>query len=273
MSFFLRLFAFAGTAAAGVTLGYYGLALRPSPQINVTAADRIALPPSHPMPPRPMAPIIVPEPPAPRQPWTLRQEAATVTDLTNVYLSVPSEEALTCGPRRRASLILRCLEDQTSVYIAHDCATPPTDPDGWPVDLRLGDGPATRMLMQVDSQGEALGHWEHQAARILIERLLTADTLHLGFADADGIANRMHFPLSGLGSRLDTLKTACHWAAVPSWEIGPRPLPVEGAVNTHDHDQQSPFRPPNAPPPESAGHFLSGSPQAADRARNNPPTR
>ncbi|MGC1260390.1 MAG: hypothetical protein WA873_06965, partial [Jannaschia helgolandensis] len=50
--------------------------------------------------------------------WTLRSEVSDFDNLTNVFLSVSSDRPLPCGPRRRATLMLRCLQDRTAVYIA-----------------------------------------------------------------------------------------------------------------------------------------------------------
>ncbi|WP_055085043.1 type VI secretion system-associated protein TagO [Jannaschia donghaensis] len=215
MRFPFRLVAFLGAASSGATIGY-SLADRPPAPIVLTQADDVVLPD---------VPVIPVETPVPRaDPWTLRQEAAVFDDLTNVYLSVPSDAPLACGPRRRASLLLRCLEDRTAVYIAHDCATPAGDLDGWSVDLRLDDHPVEQMWMQVDSRGEAFGLWDYQQARVFIERLLMSDTLHLRFAEAGGLISEMAFPVSDLTGHVDVLTQACNWSDVPPWEIGPQPL-------------------------------------------------
>lgn len=220
----VRIFAFAATAVSGIAAGY-GLVDRPPPQISITEAKPAALRPSEPVIPALIAEQ-VPDPVADIEEttrWTLLQENGAFDDLTNVYLSVPSDAPLSCGARRRASLMLRCLEDRTSIYVAHDCATPPIHSGDWDVDLRLDQNPVETRQMQVDSRGEALGHWEYQDARILIERLTTADRLHMRFTDDEGVATALQFPVAGLSDHLETLRTACHWSDVPPWEVGPHP--------------------------------------------------
>ncbi|WP_179379152.1 type VI secretion system-associated protein TagO [Jannaschia marina] len=157
-------------------------------------------------------------PARPRSAWTLRSEPSGFADVLNVYLSVPSDAPLACGARRRASLMLRCLEDRTAIYIAHDCATPAIDPDGWQVDLRLDDGAAETRWMQVDSRGEAFGHWDYRDARTLMETLLEGETLHVRFDDIEGRRSAMRFPLDGLDAALPDLTRACHWSDVPPWQ-------------------------------------------------------
>lgn len=259
----LRFFAFTATAVSGVAAGY-GLVDRPPAQIVVTEAEQAALRPTAQTGISPIAPPTIEEPltaaPDPDQadPWTSLQEAGAFDDLTNVYLSVPSDAPLSCGARRRASLMLRCLEDRTSIYVAHDCATPPIHSGGWDVDLRLDQNPVEQTRMQVDSRGEALGHWEYQEARILIERLTTADRLHMRFTDDSGVTTALQFPLTGLGDHLDDLRDACHWSDVPPWEIGPSPQsPTPETADIVNASLPEPA-PQTPPPPAYEGYRLLG---------------
>ena len=170
--------------------------------------------------------------------WTLRSEVSDFDNLTNVFLSVSSDRPLPCGPRRRATLMLRCLQDRTAVYIAHDCATPPGDPDGWQVEQRLDTAAATTAYMEVDSHGEAFGYWQYRPARTLIENLIRADNLHLRFTDADGLTSEMRFPLTGLTEALPTLSAACNWSDVAPWEA-PDPAAITVGSEHDPHTGES----------------------------------
>ncbi|MEM8824031.1 MAG: hypothetical protein AAGF30_10515, partial [Pseudomonadota bacterium] len=83
---------------------------------------------------------VLPPPPA----WHVRQDASGFNGSTDVFVSVTSDDPVACGTRRRAALILRCLDDRTSVLIGHGCNTPARGPDRWPIDLRLDDGSITQ---------------------------------------------------------------------------------------------------------------------------------
>ncbi|SFI89615.1 type VI secretion system-associated protein TagO [Jannaschia pohangensis] len=205
-------------ALSGIAVGYS----LPSDAPETDVPPRVVRDVAPPAPPMPVAltvgdaDVVEDEPAGPA--WVLRTEPAAFDDLTNVYLSVPSDQPLRCGPRRRASLMLRCLEDRTAIYIAHDCATPPMDPEGWDVDLRFDQNAVQNVDLPVDSHGEAFGHWTYREARTLMEELLSAQTLSVRFTDLTGTESQMSFPVASLAEPLETLKQACHWSAVPPWE-------------------------------------------------------
>lgn len=220
----LRIFAVLIAAASGIAIGYGVTDMTGSGIPEGTAETTVFrdnLPPPVLAIARPVVARaeIVPQHnvAAVRPRWTLRQDAAVFDDLTNIYVSVPSIAPLRCGPRRRATLMLRCLEDRTAVYIAHDCPTPPGDPAGWQVDLRLDDGPVQTVAMEIDSLGEAIGHWDYPAARTFIEALLPVEDLAVRFTDATGQRSEMTFPVAGLAPHLDRLSAACHWSPTPPW--------------------------------------------------------
>lgn len=166
---------------------------------------------------------------APNGDWTVLQEDSAFSATTNVFLSVPSTRPLTCGRRQRASLILRCLQDQTALYIVHDCATPRIADEGWAADLQLDDDALQRVRMTPTQMGDGFGHFAYRDARPLIERLEAAQILHLRFADIEGISTEMQFPLSGLTRDVGTLKTACGWSEVPPWAKNTAPEQSAGS--------------------------------------------
>jgi hypothetical protein len=261
----LRLLAYLTTALSGIAVGYSFV--DPAPPEMIAAQEQTTV--SQPPVALPVPPVVArsadQSPPEAR--WNLREDVSAFDDFTNVYLSVPSDAPLTCGARRRASLMLRCLADKTAIYIAHDCATPPIDPDGWNVDLRLDDAPAQSVQMQVDDRGEAFGHWDYRDARTFIERLEAADRLHVRFTDASGLESVLQFPVTGLTDRVDTLREACHWSDTPPWAIGPQPetpLP-ESIVNASG--------PSTAPvtTTDGTGYRLLGERVLEQNARSNPP--
>ena len=149
--------------------------------------------------------------------WTLVEELSAFTDTMNVFLSVPSDRPMACGPRRRATLMLRCLDDHTAIYVAHDCATPQIGRDGWDADLRLDDRPVEEITLTPTHLGDGFGHFDYRSARTMIERLEGARVLHLRFKDIEGYRTEMSFPIAGLSAPLAKLKSACAWSAVPPW--------------------------------------------------------
>ncbi|GIT89885.1 hypothetical protein JANAI62_06310 [Jannaschia pagri] len=150
--------------------------------------------------------------------WRQETEAQPFGPSQDVFLSVPSLGVSSCGLRRRATLILRCLRDRTAALVIHDCATPLIGNEGWAVDLRLDDGPVERARLRPTHMGDGFGHFTYQPARILIERLETAEHLHLQFADIEGVNATLSFPVAGLSDVVVPLKQACSWSEQPPWE-------------------------------------------------------
>lgn len=222
MTRFVRTFcAFLLAVASGIAVGY------DLPRFSHGSGD-VVMAPARPAPldisvRRPSAlledmeaPVAVSDTPW-RPSWTMRSEQSPFSGRTNVYLSTASDGPLRCGPRRRATLMLRCQEDATTAYVAHDCDTPTLDDEGWHMELVIDDGPLEPLQLQSDDRGEALGFWTYREARPFIERLMDARQLHLRFTDLRGRQNEMSFDLEGLGDEIGALRQACGWSAIPPW--------------------------------------------------------
>lgn len=149
--------------------------------------------------------------------WSLREENSAFGGPNDVFLSVPSEGPATCGRRVRASLILRCLDDQTAIYVIHECATPRIGSEGWAADIRLDDGAVERVRMTPTQIGDGFGFFAYRDARTLIDRLRRTSALHLRFQDIEGISTELRFPTAGLSGGLMPLTRACGWSDVPPW--------------------------------------------------------
>ncbi|WP_371154840.1 type VI secretion system-associated protein TagO [Jannaschia sp. 2305UL9-9] len=149
--------------------------------------------------------------------WTLREEDSAFGGPQNVFLSAPSDGPATCGRRVRASLILRCLDDQTAIYVIHECATPRIGSEGWAADIRLDDEAVERLRMTPTHQGDGFGHFTYRDARTLIDRMRNAAHLHLRFQDIEGISTELRFATGGLASDLAKLTRACGWSDVAPW--------------------------------------------------------
>lgn len=189
-----------------------------------TARAQVVEAPRRPVAPRPLVPPSPPDSMPTRVPstngpaWRIRQEASAVAGLTNVFLSVPSRDPVSCGTRRRATLILRCLDDRTTALIGHDCETPFRGGRSWPVAWQLDDLPVTDSHWLPDARGETFGRWTYREARTFIEALMAGETLRVRFDDAAGVTSEMSFPIAGLDRALPPLRAACGWSERAPWE-------------------------------------------------------
>ncbi|MEM7711303.1 MAG: type VI secretion system-associated protein TagO [Pseudomonadota bacterium] len=153
--------------------------------------------------------------------WTIRQDASAITGLTDVFVSLESDDAIACGGRP-AVLLLRCLNGQMTALIGHGCQIPADGNRTWPVDLRMDDTPTERQFWLPDASGETLGRWNDREARAFIDPLLSADMLHVRFQDGQDAASEMSFSLVGLDEVLPRLRTACAWRDGAPWSM-PQP--------------------------------------------------
>ncbi|MEO0860131.1 MAG: type VI secretion system-associated protein TagO [Pseudomonadota bacterium] len=149
--------------------------------------------------------------------WAVERETSPFSNTTDVFLSLSSTGITRCGAQAPATLYLRCMDDRTSIHIAHGCVTPRRSGESWTVDLSMDGGAVTQDRMQTTDNSDGFGHFTYREARELIERLARTERLDLQFADLNGVQSRLSFPVAGLSQHLPALAKACHWSEVPPW--------------------------------------------------------
>jgi type VI secretion system protein VasI len=147
--------------------------------------------------------------------WEVRTETSAFDDTTSVYMSVKSEEVLTCGrglnAARNTTLMLRCHENITAMFLSTDCHLASGHGDYGNIDMRIDDNPAFKLAFSTSTNNRALGLWNNAYATVTIKRLIGADQLLMRFTPYAENAQTVTFPISGLEEAITPLREACNW--------------------------------------------------------------
>lgn len=139
--------------------------------------------------------------------WELAEHISKLDDSTNVFINVESL-VLFDGPQdsKYPRLVLGCREGKTNLWIDFGMNVE----DGGIV-YRIDKTPAATLEMQLSSNDQALGLWEHEEAVGFAKKLLKADTLLARAIPAGASARDAEFPITGMAEAIKPLRTACRW--------------------------------------------------------------
>lgn len=144
--------------------------------------------------------------------WSVRTETSELTDETNVFMSVHSEEDINCGWNRggRIQLLVRCMENTTSVIFLTDCHM--TSHGGYGVvDYRVDDNPARDIRMEESTSNRALGLWVGRRSIPFIRNLFGARQLIARMTPYAENPFTVTFDIAGLEDAIAPLRAACNW--------------------------------------------------------------
>lgn len=141
----------------------------------------------------------------------MRSETSKFDDRTNVFLTTQSEEALSCRFNSgTATLVVRCLENTTSVVLVTGCHMADLGSYG-KVEYRIDDRRASSVRMRESTDNKALGLWRGGQAIPFAKRLFGADRLLMRFTPYGESSMTASFDISGLEEAIKPLREACHW--------------------------------------------------------------
>jgi len=139
--------------------------------------------------------------------WIVQSDRSPIDDSVNVFLALRSKEAIKSGYNTvRPTLILRCSENRTEVYVT------------W--DLYLGLD-STRILERFDSQKARTRSWGVSTDRKasffrgghvgFAKKMMEHEKLLLQVTPYGESPVMATFALGGLGEAIKPLREACHW--------------------------------------------------------------
>jgi type VI secretion system protein VasI len=147
--------------------------------------------------------------------WGVRVDESEMTDETTVVLRVESEDPVQCNfsGMERPTLILRCQENTTAVYIATDgCHMASSEYNNYgDVTYRLDNDPARTRGFQESTDNRALGLWSGGEAIPLIKAMLGHDEMLVRFTPFSSSPLTAKFPIAGLDEAVRPLREACGW--------------------------------------------------------------
>ncbi|WP_420328715.1 type VI secretion system-associated protein TagO [Mameliella sp.] len=146
--------------------------------------------------------------------WQVQTEKSDFKDTTDVYMTVRSEEPLTCnrfGPSRPATLMVRCLENTTSLIIHTDCHLASGFQGYGKVEYRVDDRPAKSRNFDASTDNSALGLWSGGRSIPLVKEFFGGHSLLVRFTPFSQSPVTAKFDITGLEDSIDELRSSCSW--------------------------------------------------------------
>ena len=99
--------------------------------------------------------------PSPLSDWSVRVDTSALDDSKTVVLTLASKDQFLSqyGQLKRGTLIIRCMENRTSLYIVRGGHFMSDNRNSGRVDYRVDAKKASRVSMRESSDNEALGLW------------------------------------------------------------------------------------------------------------------
>lgn len=145
--------------------------------------------------------------------WQTRLETSAMTDQTNVYMNLESEEVVNCGwATQKIVLIVRCRENTTSVIFSTGCHMTSSDYSNYgDVTYRVDDAPAQTTAFRESTNNRSLGLWRGGQAIPFVKALFGKERLIARMTPYGENAFTATFNISGLEDEIGPLREACSW--------------------------------------------------------------
>lgn len=145
--------------------------------------------------------------------WDVRTEVSKLTDDTNVFLSVESDETVDCGWRRGTiSLFASCRENTTSLIFNTGCHMTASRYSSYgDVMIRIDDEPARTIAMEESTNNRALGVWSGAKAIPVIRSMFGKTQLIARMTPYGQSPFTATFNIAGLEDASKPLREACRW--------------------------------------------------------------
>lgn len=146
--------------------------------------------------------------------WTVRTDKNKLTDQTDVFLSLESEEPINCSWSRgeRVQLTVRCHENTTALIVNTGChMTSSTYNDYGDVTYRLDQEPAKTVSMTESTDNRALGLWSGSRSIPLLKQMLGKSEMIVKMTPYGSSPVMTTFQIAGLDEAIESLRKACSW--------------------------------------------------------------
>ena len=146
--------------------------------------------------------------------WRSRSNSSDLTDKTNVFLTLDSNEVIDCGWNGGAkiSLILRCSENTTAVLLSTGChMTSSNYNDYGKVTYRLDKNPASAVNMQESTNNRTLGLWSGGKSIPFIKRMFGKQKMLVRATPFNENPFTATFDISGVEKEIKPLRQSCGW--------------------------------------------------------------
>lgn len=159
-------------------------------------------------------PTAAPEPPANKGKWQGRTEKNKLTDKTDVFVSVNSNEPVPArfgGDGALATLMLRCRDNTTSMTVWFGGQFMASSGGFDRVTYRIDDAPAKDDRWEESTNNEHMGLWNGGRSIPLIKALFDHKTFLLQATPFNESSITLSFDIAGVEQAVTELRAACGW--------------------------------------------------------------
>ncbi|MDO6966995.1 type VI secretion system-associated protein TagO [Rhizobium alvei] len=151
--------------------------------------------------------------PAQSTKWVVQNEVSKLTDKKLVFMSVESEDIVTCsfGRQSKVFLNLRCADNRTSVMVSSECQMVSNIPGYGTVDYRIDQHPARSVEMDQSTDSRALGLWSGSSAIPFIKQALGGKKFIVKFTPFGSSPVTAEFDITGIDDAIKPLREECKW--------------------------------------------------------------
>lgn len=146
--------------------------------------------------------------------WQVSTETSAMTDRTNVYAHVDSDEPVNCGWNRGAKirLIARCMDNTTSLVFQTGCHMTSSEyTDYGDIQYRLDDDNARTVSTQESTNNRALGLWNGARSIPFIKQMFGKSKLVVRMTPYGENPFTASFNITGLENAVTRLRASCGW--------------------------------------------------------------
>jgi type VI secretion system protein VasI len=151
--------------------------------------------------------------PSPKSDWSVRVDTSALDDTKTVVLTLNSKNQFLSqyGQLERGTLIIRCMENRTSLYTIWGGHFMSDNGNSGRVEYRVDAKKASRVSMWESTDNKALGLWTGGQSIPFIRRLLGAEQLYIRATPFSDSSVEMSFNVTGLEKEIEPLREACNW--------------------------------------------------------------
>lgn len=146
--------------------------------------------------------------------WTVRTDKNKLTDQTDVFLSIDSDDTVNCrfSSGERVTLVVRCYENRTSLILNTGChMTSSRYNDYGDVTYRIDQEPSKTVGMQESTDNRSLGLWSGNRSIPLIKQMLGKTQMIVKMTPYGNSPIMATFQIAGLDKAIEPLRKACSW--------------------------------------------------------------
>jgi len=146
--------------------------------------------------------------------WSVRQETSKITDDTNVYMTLESEETVNCGWNKggKVYLVVRCRENTTSMYFRTGCHMTSSDYTNYgEITYRLDRNKAQKLQGKESTDNRALGLWRGSESIPVIKEMFDKSSLIVRMTPYSENPFMATFDIKGIEKEIAALRQSCNW--------------------------------------------------------------